>query len=207
MIFVANTPQLVLTFAYFSYNALFTSICLTREWTTYATKRNGLRLSSPTQGDQRSTFFLQLPHRIAIPLMLVAGLLHWLASQAIFTTMNELYTIGPSKESWEASRIGLNLASYSPLALLLMAGLWLLMIIVLLVAGSMKINSAMPIAGSNSAAIAAACHVSSGEDGAQTAISKVQWGVTDEPRGASLAGHCAFSKNEVGVPSVGEMYQ
>lgn len=48
-----------------------------------ATTRKGLRVTAP-RGEQRSSYFLQLPYRWAVPLMIVSGALHWLMSQTIF---------------------------------------------------------------------------------------------------------------------------
>jgi hypothetical protein len=210
---IANAPQPILTFTYFTYNSLFTSMSLAREWASYSLKRKGLRLSSAPQGDQRSSYRLQLPYRVALPLMLLAGLVHWLASQSIFIAVVELYDIVPMTGVWERGQSqddddysDIN-CGYSPLALLLMGILWLVMIVVLLVTASRSLKSAIPFAGSCSAAIAAACHVSPRENGIHTATSRIQWGVTDEPRGPDLIGHCAFSQENVRTPLTGEMYQ
>lgn len=80
---LANLPQIFLSALYFSVNRLCTSLYFAYEWNKYATRRKGLRVTSP-KGDQRSTYFLQLPFRYAIPLVAISGLMHWLLSQSIF---------------------------------------------------------------------------------------------------------------------------
>lgn len=81
---VANVVQVFLSVVYFSYNSLFTCMLLGHEWASYAHRRKGLRVSSKPMGAQRSTYFLSLPYRFALPLMAMSGLLHWLVSQSIF---------------------------------------------------------------------------------------------------------------------------
>lgn len=53
--FIANSPQLIVSFAYVFYNSLLTCMIMSREFETYATKRSGICVSSP-KGYQRSTF-------------------------------------------------------------------------------------------------------------------------------------------------------
>jgi hypothetical protein len=84
-VLVANSPQVLLSAVYFSYNSLFTCMLLGWEWASYAHQRKGLRVSAaPRRGAQRSSYFLSLPYRFALPLMAVSGLLHWLVSQSLF---------------------------------------------------------------------------------------------------------------------------
>ena len=87
---IANSPQLLLTFLYFSLNSMFTSMLLGREWSGYASKRNTLRVSSPHKS-QRGTYRLQLPYRYGIPLLIGSGLLHWLVSQSIFLARVDVF--------------------------------------------------------------------------------------------------------------------
>ena len=67
---VANSAQLIVSLIYFSYNSLLTNMVLGYEWVTYAYKRKGLRVTTKAKGDQRSSYFLSLPYRIALPLMI-----------------------------------------------------------------------------------------------------------------------------------------
>ena len=86
---LANTPQILLSFSYFAINRLCTSMCFAREWNSYGTPRKGLRTTNPT-GQQRSTYFLQLPYRWSIPLTVTSGFLHWLLSQSLFLVRLEI---------------------------------------------------------------------------------------------------------------------
>jgi hypothetical protein len=67
---------------------------LADEWSHFAKERKPLRVSSPTG----LTYFLQLPYRIALPLLVMSGLLHWLVSQSIFlAVVSEYDEIGNEK--------------------------------------------------------------------------------------------------------------
>ena len=82
-VLVANVPQLILSFLYLNLNGLLTSIFSAMEWSDFVLERKTLRVSNP-KGAQRSTYFLQLPYKMGVPLIVVSGLLHWLVSQSIF---------------------------------------------------------------------------------------------------------------------------
>ena len=90
-VLVANMPQLILSFAYFTYNALFTSMLAGLEWSQMAWQKKSLRVSQKPQGEQRSSYFLQLPYRYAIPLSGCSAVMHWLTSQSIFLIAVERY--------------------------------------------------------------------------------------------------------------------
>ena len=87
---IANIPQIGLSIIYLFYNALLTTMMFGYEWATYSYHRKGLRISGVRQGEQRSTYFLSLPYRFAIPLMFLSGILHWLTSQSLFSIALEV---------------------------------------------------------------------------------------------------------------------
>lgn len=76
---LANTPQFALSFFYVLYNNLFTSMHITKEHFDFVLKPSSLRVSHP-EGVQRSTYWLQLPLKYSIPLMVVVAAAHWLLS-------------------------------------------------------------------------------------------------------------------------------
>lgn len=80
---LANTPQLILSLLYFSYNSVFTCELVSREWGNFGRRRQPLRVTMP-HGAQNSTYWLNLPYQYGLPLMAVAILLHWLYSRALF---------------------------------------------------------------------------------------------------------------------------
>jgi hypothetical protein len=186
---VANTPQTVLSFLYFSYNGLFTAMTSAAEYSSYGIKRKGLRVSTRPIDAQRTTYFLQLPYRFSFPLLAFSALTHWLVSQAIFVVYIR-WTPTPNYSSQNVLSCG-----WSPLALICLILVTAAMIGFLLAVGCRKLESNIPVAGSCSAAIAAACH----QDDIDAMKKTVMWGVTSMDRGGIL-GHCSFSSREVEPP-------
>lgn len=82
-VLLANSFQVLLSLLYILYNQLLTSLLIASEWASYGFERKALRVSSP-RGIQRSSYFLSLPFKFGIPLMLSSSLLHWLISQSVF---------------------------------------------------------------------------------------------------------------------------
>lgn len=80
---VINTPQLLLSFCYFSLNAFITRLLVEKEWNLFSLSQRPLRVSRP-RGDQISSYRLQLPYRYSLPLMTISGLLHWVLSNSFF---------------------------------------------------------------------------------------------------------------------------
>jgi hypothetical protein len=60
---------------YLYFNNLFTSLVLAHEWDRLGRERKGLRVTKP-QGQQRETYFLQLPLERGMPVVFISGLLH-----------------------------------------------------------------------------------------------------------------------------------
>ncbi|CAN9276692.1 unnamed protein product [Alternaria alternata] len=102
---------------------------------------------------------------------------------------------------------GYQTVGFSPpaiIAVLVCGGLMTISIVVL---GHIPYRRGMPVAGSSSMAISAACHLTTAEDEANegTASSeKLQWGVV--ARADNGPGHCAFSPRLVEAPVKGRVY-
>lgn len=209
-ILIANIAQPLLSFLYFSYNGLFTCMLLGFEWSRYAYKRRGLRVSRARAGAQRSTYFLQLPYRFSLPLMVLSGVLHWLVSQSIFLVAIDLYY--PSGESRDVDTMngsatgGFKSCGYSPIAIVSVVVLAAIMVIAAIGFGYVPYKPGMPLAGSCSAAISAACHNEEWDevDGAVAARERLKWGVVGV--GPDGVGHCALSTKGVTFPEKGKMY-
>ena len=199
---VSNSPQIILSFLYFSYNGIFTCMLLAKEWSTYGSKRTFLRVTTPT-GRQRSTYRLQLPYRYGVPLLIGSGTLHWLVSQSIFLArVNVLDHAGSQHPSVELSTCG-----YSPIATLFAIILGFLVLLVGIANGIRKVSVDMPFAGSCSAVISAACHPPKTDVNAS--LKRVKWGVVAEgnPNGSNQSvGHCSFTSFKVEAPIVGRKY-
>ncbi|KIK53473.1 hypothetical protein GYMLUDRAFT_178943 [Collybiopsis luxurians FD-317 M1] len=202
-VLVANSPQLILSMIYIVFNNLCTTFFLAREWLSYASSHKPLRVSSP-EGEQRSTYFLQIPYRFGLPLMAYSALLHWLVSQSIFLVQVDY-------ESWIVNQGFTDVGSliscgYSPAAMVLASIVAATLILSAVVIGFFKrLDCSMPLVGSCSFAISAACHPP--VDGADS-LKPMKWGVvsdTEDDRKQG-AGHISFSSGEVLPPIPGYYY-
>jgi hypothetical protein len=209
---VANTPQILLSFLYLNYNGLMTVMSLAHEWSRYGIRRNGLRVSATPKGAQRTTYFLQLPYRFGIPIIIATGTLHWLISQSIFLVSVEAIMLVRSSDAvlgdpnvWDtAAPEYLMTCGYSPSAILASIIVASLLLIWIVCMSFIKLPSSMPVAASCSAAIAAACHVPVEEIDELSAEKELMWGdMGEDEKGI---GHCGFSMKDVERPADGKLY-
>jgi hypothetical protein len=215
-VLVANLPQLILSLAYFTYNALFTSMLAGLEWSQMAWQKKSVRVSQTPRGEQRSSYFLQLPYRYAIPLLGFSAVMHWLVSQSIFliaverhdplgNPARDYYHVNYFKYDADAAIPGEHYScGWSPLAVLLVTCGGVLMIAGAIGMGRRKYQPGMPLGGTNSAVIAAACHAAGEEENIE--CKKVKWGVVGE-YDTDDTGHCAFSSEEPAFPQEGVAYK
>jgi len=198
-IFIANLPQAILSFLYLNLNGLLTSMWVAKEYSDFATERKYLRVSTP-KGQQRSTHFLQLPYKVAVPLMTISGLLHWLVSQSIFLAVVAVYDqAGDLRNATQIASCG-----FSPLPMICVLVIGVLLVLGTYLVGRGKYDPSMPLAGSCSAAISAACHRPEWDSDA--AVNPVQWGAVPG-FGADLGvGHCCFTSGDVEPVQEGREY-
>jgi hypothetical protein len=78
-----------------------------------ARKKKPLRVSSHLQGQQRLRYFLQLPYRFSIPLIIISILMHWVLSQSLFLVVGDKREDETSDLEWEFATVG-----YSPIAIM-----------------------------------------------------------------------------------------
>jgi hypothetical protein len=204
---IANAPQIILSMLYYAFNGLFTAMLMGYEWTSYAHKKKGLRVSRRPAGSQRSTYFLSLPYRFGIPLVLLSGSLHWLVSQSIFVVAFDLYNdIGETITDVIEIKVMSRTIGYSPSAMLAVVILGVVMVAAVVGFGFIPYERGIPLAGSCSLAISAACHPEQGVWVGDYVLSeqKVQWGLVNTSLDG--IGHCAFSSAEVGPLVKGRIY-
>jgi hypothetical protein len=194
---LVNVPQLILSLNYFLINSHLTSMLAAYEWRRFANEWKGLRVTSPV-GAQKSTYFLQLPYRYAIPLLTMSALLHWLVSQAFF--LAKVVALKDSKENVENST---TMFGYSPIAMLfaLLAGSVLFFGVLGLALRRYK--TCMPLVSSCSGAISAACHPRPNE-GRGIATRQLRWGVLSLNQNGSE--HCGFGSSDVQPLISGRFY-
>lgn len=203
-VLIANIPQTLFSYMYLAFNALYTNMFVAHEWSTYLNERRPLRVTCPA-GQQRYTYWLNIPFRYAIPLTMASSGLHWLASQSIFMVRITMTATEGDK------RVGsghISTCGYSPVAVILTIVVSCLIAIYGLALGQRKYPAGIPLASSCSAAISAACHPPA-ED-VDASLRPVQWGaVTHGERrgnGEDLIGHCSFSSLPVEPPIPGRLY-
>ena len=185
------------------------------EWSRYAVNRKGLRVSGIASLSQRSNYFLSLPYRYAIPLMGVSALLHWLISRSIFMVGIDAY--GPGMERQPSSDI--LTCGYSPVAIVSSIAVGSFMFVCLVGLSLRRFESGMPVVGSCSFTIAAACHPcldpnhqGNGEvdvgmewenEDEDMALLPVQWGSVPV---MGPVGHCSFTSGDVEKPGGEQEY-
>ncbi|KAK1500813.1 hypothetical protein CTAM01_06265 [Colletotrichum tamarilloi] len=205
---LVNTPQIILSLIYSTYNAQYTSISLITEWDRFGNEKEAksLRVSSTRRGAQRDTYFLQLPYRYSFPLVIFSGGLHWLISQSFFLVNLEVYV--PPADGRPMVRLvegnsfaGVRACGWSPLGVFCVLVVIIFMMGILIVTERRRLRfGVMPVAGSCSAAISAACHP--GSDEGKMWEKTLRWGVVD----SSTVGPCSFSSEPVSVPVCGRLY-
>ncbi|KAL3451747.1 hypothetical protein BJX65DRAFT_304331 [Aspergillus insuetus] len=211
-VLVANTPQFVITISYYFYNNVLTTMLASSEYNSYGTKRAGLRVSWPKKGTaQRSTYWLSIPYKYSVPLLLTYTTLHWIVSQSLFYTQTIEYDQSLQAKTYnEGQESGV---AYSPVATLVSIVIGGVMVVILLALGfCRRYKSYLPLAGSSSIAISASCHPGDGEDLTTAAFHEVKWGETETfPEGVDAGdgvevGHCSFSAGDVAEPDPQRLY-
>jgi len=213
-VLVANAPQVIISLLYITYNGLFTAMLANREWASYVHKRAPLRVTIP-KSTQRSTYSLSLPWKYSLPLIIASILLHWFISQTLFIAPIAVYKDGvlwPTMPDWYqhagGSVTGLGFSDSALIAATVMG--CLLVVACLAVAGLCKYPTGIPLRGTNSAVISAACHVKNRNGGKAEGLDDIverplKWGVTIEGT-KDQAGHCSFSDRAVQKPVEGCLY-
>lgn len=177
-VIVTNTPQMIWSFVYLLYNALLTNMHLTHELSAYKVRRKPLRVTTP-YGQQRKSYWLQLPFSYGIPLIVTSALVHWLISQAVFLVHVE----GDETKS-----------IMSPAPMLVILVITLCMMLLAIGLGFRKLpGGPMPVAASCSFALAAAAHRPPYD--VDAAVLPVKWGKVMEL--GDRARDCCFTSREV----------
>lgn len=184
---VANLPQVIVSYFYMNFNSLLTCMVSGNEWLQFAKNRRPLRVSSP-EGQQKSTYYLQLPYIYSLPLLGISTLLSWLASQSLY--MVRVSIRNPGTRFMDDALI--STCAYSPGAILITLIVTMFYVISVASMGLRTYPSGMPLSATCSGAISAACHPP--PDDIDVALLPVQWGVVSSEDGL---GHCSFSSKKV----------
>ena len=218
VVLLVNLPQLLLTFLFLTYNAVFTCELIGAEWIKFAQSPTRLRVTDP-HGQQRSTHYLGLPYRYAIPLATISAILHWFMSQSLILANLACYASDGTEarvkqDSWGFSEVFSKYdprqryassnttyrAGYSCIVIICTIILGVVTIVVGIVFGFRRYEAGIPLVGSCSAAIAAACHPSDAEP-EDLVEQPLQWGVVATSEDGIA--HCALSSQWVTAPVEG----
>lgn len=100
---MANTFQVLHSFAYVAYNGLLSCMLIADEWCGFAKDRKTLRVSTPV-GIQRSSYALSMPFSYGIPMTIIFSVAHWLVSQSTFVVrINKFNYNGEQEGGWTTS--------------------------------------------------------------------------------------------------------
>jgi hypothetical protein len=205
-VLVANSPQAAVSLYYLFYNSVWTNMLLGSEWSSYAQKKKFLRVSSP-RGQQRQTYRLQIPYAYSATLLVAMVLLHWLISQSIFVANVSYYYRGEEIQ-FKGTRPNQRYPEYnigvSYLGVFFAAILAGSMLLALIINGFRRYSPNMPLAGSCSAVISAACHPP--PDDTDAALSAIGWGAVDSDSQSTKSGHCCFTSHKTEAPVVDALY-
>lgn len=133
----------------------------------------------------------------------MSGGLHWLMSQSLFLALITVYDdTGLLDQDNSISTVG-----YSCIAIFFALILGSVAVLGGIVNGFRRYDDGIPLVGSCSAAISAACHRPCVD--AMAYVRPVMWGVMDADGDGGMGsevGHCCFSSFEVGKPVKGHLY-
>jgi len=167
-----------------------------KEWNDLAHHRRTLRVTSP-RGAQRSTYFLSLPYRYVIPILITSVATHWTLSQSFFLVAIDVF----DEEGHLDTSQTILTCGFSCIAIIFLIGIGWVVLICGVLLGLRRYKGGSPLVGSCSAAISAACHPLADE--VDVALKPVKWGVVSFGQGV---GHCALSGRYVSPPIPGRLY-
>ena len=196
-VLLANSPQALLSFLFLTYNGLYTCMLMVSEWNDYAYERKPLRVTDPS-GHQRSTYRLQLPYKYGIPLTVLSGTLHWLVSQSLF-----LARVAAFDSNEEYTYDSLSTVGYSCIAIITVIILGSIVVALGILNGFRKYRPGMPLVGSCSAAISAACHQP--REDVDAATLPLLWGAVNGQEDGAI-GHCCLTSFGTSPPVEGKLY-
>ncbi|KAI0870866.1 hypothetical protein GGS24DRAFT_89163 [Hypoxylon argillaceum] len=166
ILLLANIPQLIFSVCYSVYNAMITRLQVEKDWNSFCQSYQPLRVSYPA-GLQVSTYRLQLPYSLSIPLIGASIGFHFLVSSGIFLFVadggyldGEFYSNSGLGDIFHVSDSSLISLGYSTGFILVLFILCVVLIISPpLLLSLQRLKGDMVAGGSNSLVISAACHV------------------------------------------------
>ncbi|KAL3492055.1 hypothetical protein BJX62DRAFT_224873 [Aspergillus germanicus] len=155
---------------------------LAAEWSGYAQQRKGLRVSQNPQREQRTNYFLSIPYRYSIPLLITSTLLHWLISQSLFMIGVEAFR----SDGLRAAANDFITCGWSPVGIVGSIVVGLVMVLGVMCLGSGVSNQDSEL------------------EEEDRSLARLKWGAVPVNR---PIGHCTFTSGDVEIPRQGELYQ
>lgn len=171
-------------------------MAISSEWNSFVSRRQPLRVTSP-RGNQVSTYFLSLPFRYILPILATSVATHWILSQSLFLVAIDVFD---EQGNLDVSQTILT-CGFSCIALIFLIAIGWIVLLVGIGLGFRRFKGGIPLVGSCSAAISAACHPL--VDEYDVHLVEVMWGVVAIGKGV---GHCTLSGRYVSPPIPGRLY-
>lgn len=146
-----GSVHIAISITYLFYNHLLSRMFAAVELNTYLKKRSPLRVTNPRPGC-RPSYYLNLPPQFFVPLLITLAFLHFLTTHSLHVVSIDAYDIAGQ---YSHRRITFG-TSTSAAILALVLGFVLLF--ALAIALERPLSSGMPVLGTCSMAISAACH-------------------------------------------------
>jgi len=214
LVAIANSPQILTSLTYLYYNIILTTMVAEREWQRIGqpgrSSSTYLRASTP-RGSQRGSYFLSLPYRYGIPLLVITTAEKWLASLGLFYINLDFWDSKGVRMTNGPSVVMLGYSSMAVFYLIIVTAVSWLAIVLLGITRSYPAGK--PLLGSCSGVIAASCHLSSADSakrdaGEDLAAGPLSWGVIRQVnKGGEQEQWLGFmTGEEAEMPKDGEVY-
>ncbi|KAJ5055102.1 hypothetical protein J3E72DRAFT_178788, partial [Bipolaris maydis] len=154
-----NMFQAIVSALYLLCNNLLTVMVVAAEWNAYYNfRRKALRVSA-LKGIQGSTFFLSLPYRCSVTLMVLSGLLHFFIYQSVFVVQPVAYLPRYEPQRFiQAPGLDVSCIGFSSLGTFLALATGFVLVVYFVAQEAAARLFRMPVVSRCSAAISANCH-------------------------------------------------
>lgn len=140
----------------------------------------------------------------AIPLVIVSAILHWLISQSLFFVRLTVYAT-QTRDGGPGISDTVTTCGYSAIALFFVLIVGFIALVAPVIAGYRKVHQNIPVDGTNSAVLSAACHRP--EDDEHAAVLPILWGCpAGGEKGYGEVQHCCLTSGDVEPPVQGAEY-
>ncbi|KAH0028363.1 hypothetical protein KCU78_g3659, partial [Aureobasidium melanogenum] len=158
--------HLVISVTYLFYNHIWSRMFVAAELNAFVKTRTPLRVTLPAQGAQ-STYYLSIKPHLSTLLIISLILIHFFATRALNVVAIQTYDI---MGQYSHQRITYGTSAFSAIIALVLG---FVMLCVLAFGMERKLHAGMPVLGTCSIAISAACHA---DDDSAVTLTRVSYG-------------------------------